>query len=319
MNNPHGVALDPVDGRIYWANVFVGVISYANLDGSGGGDLNTGGATVSNPVGVAIDPSARKLYWANEVGNKISFADLDGSGGGDMSTPGATLNGSRSAGTAPGPERWRARRRSPAARRAGAVLTCSQGFWLPDLLGSFLYRVPQSFAYSWTLNGAAIPGAGANSYTAVAAGDYRCRVTASNPAGSASQTSAVHGISARPSRFGAKTLVTLRLAARRIPARGPLTVVVTNRNGFAVSGKLSARTTKRVSVSRKRFLVVKGKAFRVGAGAKKRVRLKLSKPLRRLLKRKGKLSLRLTARVKDPAGNTRTARKNVSPRLKKRR
>ena len=192
----------------------------------------------------------------------------------------------------------------------GAALTCSQGSWLPDLLGSFLYRVPQSFAYAWTRNGAAIPGAGANSYRAFASGDYRCRVTASNPAGSASQTSAVHAVS---------FALTLKLASRRIPARGPLPVIVTNRNASAVSGKLSARTTKRVSVSRKRFLVVKGKAFRVGAGAKKRVRLKLSKPLRRLLKRKGKLSLRLTARVKDPAGNTRSVRKNVSPRLKKRR
>ena len=111
--------------------------------------------------------------------------------------------------------------------------------------------------------------------------------------------------------------MTLKLAARRIPARGRLAVVVTNRNGFAVSGKLSARTTKRVSVSRKRRLVIKGQGLYGRRGSQEGVKLKLSKTLRRLLKRKGKLSLRLTATVKDPAGNTRTARKNVSPRLKR--
>lgn len=115
--------------------------------------------------------------------------------------------------------------------------------------------------------------------------------------------------------FGARTLVTLRLADRRIPARGPLKVRVTNRNGFAVAGRLSGRTTRRVSVSRKRLIRLKAKSFRVGANAKKTVRLRLPEALRRLLKRERKLSLRLTARVRDPAGNTRTVRKTVAPRL----
>jgi hypothetical protein len=54
----------------------------------------------------------------------------------------------------------------------------------------------------------------------------------------------------------------------------------------------------------------------VGADARKRVTLKLSKPLKRSLKRKRKLSFLLVMKVRDPAGNTRTLRKNVSLRLK---
>jgi DNA-binding beta-propeller fold protein YncE len=309
VDNPHGVALDPVTGRIYWANVNGNRISWANLNGTGGGNLRTTGATVDLPVGVAIDPSVRKIYWGNEAGNRISFASLDGTGGGDLSTPGATLNGSRSPALLQVP-RGSDKPTISGDSTTGSVLTCSEGFWLADLLGSVLYREPQSFAYSWTLNGVAVPGAGSNAYTASAAGDYRCTVTASNPAGSASQTSAAQAVS--PLAFGARTLVTMRLAAGRIPARGPLTVVVRNRNGFAVSGKLSARTTERVSVSRARRLVIRGKAFVVGARTRKSVNLRLSKAMRRLLNRRGKLSLRLTGRIKDPAGNTRTARKNVS-------
>ena len=79
-------------------------------------------------------------------------------------------------------------------------------------------------------------------------------------------------------------------------------MVFSNGNGFTVTGKLTAQTTK-------------GTAFAVGARARKTVTLKLSKTLRRLLRRDGKLSLRLAATVSDPAGNTRTLRKNVSLRL----
>ncbi len=56
----------------------------------------------------------------------------------------------------------------------------------------------------------------------------------------------------------------------------------------------------------------------VGAHAKKKVRLSLTKQLRRVLRRDGKLSLRLTASVVDPAGNTRATGRTVDPRLRKR-
>src|SRR4051794_20391222 len=71
--------------RIYWGNGTTGTISYANLDGSGGGgELNLSGATPNEPRGVVIDSAAGRIYWANQGNNTISYANLDGSGGGDQ-------------------------------------------------------------------------------------------------------------------------------------------------------------------------------------------------------------------------------------------
>jgi DNA-binding beta-propeller fold protein YncE len=85
--------LDTADGRIYWANQGGG-ISYANLEGSGGGDLNTTGASTSSPCGVAI--YAGKIYWANGNGSSptIAYANLNGSGGGNLNTAGASTRNS---------------------------------------------------------------------------------------------------------------------------------------------------------------------------------------------------------------------------------
>jgi DNA-binding beta-propeller fold protein YncE len=77
----------------------------------------------------------------------------------------------------------------------GQRLSCSRGSWTPDLSSAFLYRAPQSFAYQWRLNGADIGGANAPQYTATAPGSYTCRVTASNQAGSAAQTSSAMTVS----------------------------------------------------------------------------------------------------------------------------
>jgi hypothetical protein len=91
------VALDPAAGRAYWSNSAGGGagtqgISFANLDGSGGADLNTGTATLGNPTGVALDPAAGRIYWLDVSANVISFANLDGSGGGELNTGAATVN-----------------------------------------------------------------------------------------------------------------------------------------------------------------------------------------------------------------------------------
>jgi Ca2+-binding RTX toxin-like protein len=102
--------------------------------------------------------------------------------------------------------------------------------------------------------------------------------------------------------FGARTLVTLKLTRNRVPARGPLAVRVSNANAFAVGGTLSG-------------VKLRTKSFAVLANASKTVRLKLPKALRRKLARKRRLSLRMTAKVRDPAGNTRTVRKTLRPRL----
>jgi hypothetical protein len=47
---PDGAAIDSTAGRIYWADFKANKISFANLNGTGGGDLNTAGAPpFSNP------------------------------------------------------------------------------------------------------------------------------------------------------------------------------------------------------------------------------------------------------------------------------
>ena len=86
---------------------------------------------------------------------------------------------------------------------------------------------------------------------------------------------------------------------------------MTNANSFPVSGSVSA--------SRVRKITIRSKPFSVRAQAKKRVSLKLPKAVRKQFKRKKKLSVRLTLKVKDPSGNTRTVRKSFVLRLKKSR
>lgn len=120
--------------------------------------------------------------------------------------------------------------------------------------------------------------------------------------------------------FGADTLVALVLAAKRIPAQGPVAIRISNRNNFPITGELAGQTATRVSASARRTLIkLKTKPFRVGANARKTVKLKLPKPLRQALRHKRRLALRLTAKVKDPAGNSRTVTKKLTLKLKKRK
>jgi hypothetical protein len=96
-----GIAIDPRTNRIYWtSDDFVsGTISWANLDGSGGGDLNTTGASVGRPWGLAIDTASNRVYWsvfngADANKGSVSWASLDGTGGGDLYTsasPGCSM------------------------------------------------------------------------------------------------------------------------------------------------------------------------------------------------------------------------------------
>ena len=90
-----------------------------------------------------------------------------------------------------------------------------------------------------------------------------------------------------------------------------------NANGFAITGSVSGQTTEPVADRAQAAREAEGEVLRVGANARKTVKLKLPAALKRTLRRTGKLSLRLTARVKDPAGNTRTVKKKVTPRLKR--
>lgn len=81
---------------IYWDNISGGTISSANIDGSGGGQFDTGGQEVVEPEGMAIDSVTGRLYWTNYTGGPggagaIRYANLDGSGGGELNPGGAEL------------------------------------------------------------------------------------------------------------------------------------------------------------------------------------------------------------------------------------
>jgi hypothetical protein len=180
--------------RIYWGN---GVsttslqstnpndkkIQSAPLAGSGPvetlyGPANwTGGPSALAVLRAPVGTGPPVISWALVLPDEFS----GGMGGGPGGGPGGGAGGWQFGGGHSGP--------------VGQRLSCSRGSWAPDLLGSFLYRAPQSFAYQWRLNGADIGGANAAQYTATAPGSYTCRVTASNQAGSVAQTSAAMTVS----------------------------------------------------------------------------------------------------------------------------
>lgn len=85
--------------RIYWSNYAGNSIAYADLDGSEGGTVPTGSATVFGPMGLAIDSTTGRIYWANwglgptGDGKSISVASLSGRGGRTLLIDPAFVNG----------------------------------------------------------------------------------------------------------------------------------------------------------------------------------------------------------------------------------
>jgi hypothetical protein len=91
FNSPYRLALDPVAGRVYWGSEFEAsgelVISYANVNNSGGGNLNTTGNTPTTYVdGIAVDPAGGRVYWLNEGAETVSYTNINNTGGGDLNT-----------------------------------------------------------------------------------------------------------------------------------------------------------------------------------------------------------------------------------------
>jgi hypothetical protein len=328
ISGPEGVAIDPTAGRIYWANNSDGTISFANLDGSGGGELKTGAATIKEPVGVAIDPVAHRIYWANFAPPAtISFANLDGSGGGDLKTGAATVF--RPEGVAIDPAAGRiywanygppptisfanldgsgggdlpidpmkvkepafpalleppigAGAPAVAGRTApGSQLSCSKGSWAPDLIESFLYRVPQSYAYQWSRNGADVAGATSESIAAGSVANYQCRVTARNEAGSAAQTSPARGVF---------KLGKVKLDLRKGTAKLPVTV----------AGPGAIRLTGKGVVTRKASSGARARAAAAGSGVTRTLLVKVKG--RKKLNRTGKTKVSVKVTY-TPSGGT---------------
>jgi hypothetical protein len=292
LSQPSGVAVDPTTDRIYWPNVDDS-IGFARLDGSGGGNLPTGEATVHGPRGVAIDPGAGRIYWVNQVGAKVSYANLDGSGGGDLPL-----------GMAQGGEvSFPVLLKAPAAIGTPLVtggssphstLSCTAE-WAPDLLGSFLYRAPSNTSLQWSRDGTDIPGATGASFTATAAGDYSCRATASNFAGSTTQVSTPHRISLPSNSFKVGKLKlnrrkgTAKLAIF-VPGPGKMTLAgaglvrqgANSRRGGKLSLTIKPRGKKKHKLEQKGKVKVRAKLTFVPTGGTARtVKKKMVLKMRR--------------------------------------
>ena len=221
VEGPEGVAMNPVTRTIYWGNYssFPGTIGFAKLDGTGAGALDTTGANVQSPSGIAIDPVAGRIYWANSTNptGGISYANLNDSGaGGNLPTGTATVNDPAFPSLLAAPS-GEAPPSISGASTIGAPLTCSQGTWAANAPSEFFFHAPQAYTYSWQLNGVEIPGAAGATYTPAGAGSYTCRVTASNHAGAATQTSPAAQVPALPAVpvIPAPTITNLRESAAR--------------------------------------------------------------------------------------------------------
>jgi hypothetical protein len=82
---------------VYWNNYSASpqTISFANIDGSGGGTLNLAGVNLSSPEGMAIDTVTNRLFVVSSSGGangEILAVNLDGSGASVFTAPGALVD-----------------------------------------------------------------------------------------------------------------------------------------------------------------------------------------------------------------------------------
>ncbi len=229
-----GLAVNPASGQIYWISNNNEKISYANLSGGGGGDFNYGTAPYENPYGLAFDPSSGKIYWGNYSNGKtpleaFGFVNIGGGSGG-IKIASAPVDGPQNPVILKGPSGTGA----PTITRTPKTvsLSCSQGSWAADFAGSFVYQAPKSYAYQWLLNGVAIAGATASTYTATKPGTYTCAVTGSNQNGSVTQTSA--GVKLKPGKLTLKiSKHSVKTTAGSLATFG---LLAANSGDFPVSG-----------------------------------------------------------------------------------
>lgn len=78
---------------IYWDNYGAepATIASANIDGTGGGLLNTAAVQIESPEGLAYDPQNGRIYVANTDKDQIDWVAVDGSGSGILDTTGAKV------------------------------------------------------------------------------------------------------------------------------------------------------------------------------------------------------------------------------------
>ena len=77
FGSPRSLALDVLEGKVYWSDQDTRWIWRANLDGSDSEAIVK--ARLIRPVAIALDRSRGKIYWTDAGSNKIQRANLDGS------------------------------------------------------------------------------------------------------------------------------------------------------------------------------------------------------------------------------------------------
>ncbi|XP_069077783.1 low-density lipoprotein receptor-related protein 4 isoform X3 [Pleurodeles waltl] len=77
MKNTIAIGVDPEEGKVYWADSTIRIISRGNLDGSQNEDIISTGLMTTD--GLAVDAIGRKLYWTDTGTNRIEVGNLDGS------------------------------------------------------------------------------------------------------------------------------------------------------------------------------------------------------------------------------------------------
>jgi len=194
----YALAVDEAAGRVYWLDSTTGKehLAFVNATGGGGGELNLAGSAFKQGYGLAIDSAVGRVYWANygngvESAGALGFANLDNSGGGGIDIASAPVQGPQDPVILKSPTntaRPKLHRRVLRGKHPRSKLTCSKGGWAADSPGSFVYRSPRSYSYKWKRNGKALKGGKATRIVRTP-GKYKCIVTATNQAGSASKAS----------------------------------------------------------------------------------------------------------------------------------
>ncbi len=77
FGSPRSLALDVLEGKIYWSDQDTRWIWRANLDGSETKAVVT--SRLIRPVAIALDLTRGQIYWTDAGSNKIQRANLDGS------------------------------------------------------------------------------------------------------------------------------------------------------------------------------------------------------------------------------------------------
>jgi DNA-binding beta-propeller fold protein YncE len=328
LSSPAQVLVTPDGRHAYVPNNGNSTVAQFDI-GAGGKLVARTPATVPGgtaPGKAALTPDGRNLYVGNFGGATASQYGIGATGLLTALTPPTLATGTAPRGVALTPNQGpRAVFAAAAAPRGPVAAFDGSGSTDPD---GTVARYDWDFGDGTTAaNGGATP-----SHTYAAGGTYTVKLTVTDDGGCSdqmiftAQTTLCNGsaaghttrsVTVAPPEFGAGTLVSLKLAVKKIRANGRVAVRIANGNTFAVTGRLSGKTAQKITVSAKRRVALKSKRFTVAAHGRKTVRLKLPKSLQALLASRHKLSLVVTAKVKDPAGHSRTVRKRVAPKLRR--